>query len=798
MGVIQIRRSSASLGDLPGVRAIDTSGIADTSHGALAKAAENISHGVRTAVKSIGDLAEFRMRDDERAANEAYIKADAIIQDRVYNPNNGILKSFENPQNNAASNYIRDPNTSVIDALKNEVRKGVGYSKLSGPQQRIFDEKMNADLTSIRKVLGASADKIVTTRSRNASQGMLDLYTQRCINDPSAENRALLIKAFEENARTQNLTETEAFVARVALQLKIAEGAASNVIANCQSIEDLNLVGKSLQYVRNKESYGKRADGTIKGIGWLGPLKSKDGEVVTEYSIGVEFDGVEREIPLVVPTLTQQEVDFILNELVPARNDKAKSAELRKSDTYQVIERKAIEHAKPLLESGRSPFFAGAFGEFTEAAKDLPPEMLDTLERNIKALAKEQSDKIVKAKAEAEAIALEQANQSLDNILFDLHDGKISCSEAKAKTNEIRNQYPSVSYAKFDTVNNKIDAILEGHAESAWNNARSIVDGRGETLTPTQKIAAMDALMSEEYKQTDFYKKARDMELKGLGEAYKKICEQNLDDIVNDLITNGAYSEDEALKRLDELVRVNSFYFSGVEGVDRIKKIKDTIKTNRLASVSGFRDKVARRYMNKEFVDAVLRYAGARDSHHILRPSVLLKFNANGELDVDATFSEITRHNTLKIDEATSAGAASNLKSSLLCIKATYDAVVEVAKQNPSYTAEDLYKIFDANMMGRFDENVLIQNWVINDSKISPMFDFSRLQLFLDNQAYYNSFYGVGVDAPVDLTVKNAALSKKGVKVQPGTQLPKGTQTGKGGIPNEAKAKLGDESIRSE
>jgi hypothetical protein len=47
-----------------------------------------------------------------------------------------------------------------------------------------------------------------------------------------------------------------------------------------------------------------RADGTKKGTGFLGPLKRPDGMTMTEYSVGVNIDGKDVEIPTLVPTLT--------------------------------------------------------------------------------------------------------------------------------------------------------------------------------------------------------------------------------------------------------------------------------------------------------------------------------------------------------------------------------------------------------------------------------------------------------------------------------------------------------------
>lgn len=86
--------------------------------------------------------------------------------------------------------------------------------------------------------------------------------------------------------------------------------------------------------------YGLRVDGTPKGQGFLGELERPGGGISTELSVGVEFDGKEHEIPLLVPTLSREEVDLLL------RGDKA---------TPQILQ-KAVRHARKRIAAGMSPF----------------------------------------------------------------------------------------------------------------------------------------------------------------------------------------------------------------------------------------------------------------------------------------------------------------------------------------------------------------------------------------------------------------------------------------------------------
>jgi hypothetical protein len=89
---------------------------------------------------------------------------------------------------------------------------------------------------------------------------------------------------------------------------------------------------------QDQSLYGYRADGSPKGKGYFGPLLRADGKTITELSIGVEFDGVETEIPLLVPTFTREEILIAQAGLKP---------------TQAMID-KAIEFAKQRMANGRS------------------------------------------------------------------------------------------------------------------------------------------------------------------------------------------------------------------------------------------------------------------------------------------------------------------------------------------------------------------------------------------------------------------------------------------------------------
>lgn len=97
-----------------------------------------------------------------------------------------------------------------------------------------------------------------------------------------------------------------------------------------------------------EEDFGLRPDGTLKGNGFLGVLNLKGGGVATEYSVGVRLqanNGKETDIPSLVPTLTQKEINLMVNDIIPNHKD-----------VPEKILQKAVDHANKRVKAGKSPF----------------------------------------------------------------------------------------------------------------------------------------------------------------------------------------------------------------------------------------------------------------------------------------------------------------------------------------------------------------------------------------------------------------------------------------------------------
>lgn len=125
-------------------------------------------------------------------------------------------------------------------------------------------------------------------------------------------------------------------------QIKAGVDSALNggAVSSPASIADLRAKPEEF----NQADWGKRPDGTAKGQGYLGVLKRPDGQVMTEYSVGVSIGGKEMDIPTLVPTLTKAEVNTLLTI---KDGDKLPDA----------IVNKAADYAKTRLAAGK-PVFA--------------------------------------------------------------------------------------------------------------------------------------------------------------------------------------------------------------------------------------------------------------------------------------------------------------------------------------------------------------------------------------------------------------------------------------------------------
>ncbi|KKM71496.1 hypothetical protein LCGC14_1430010 [marine sediment metagenome] len=91
----------------------------------------------------------------------------------------------------------------------------------------------------------------------------------------------------------------------------------------------------------------RRPSDVKKGVGFLGELSLPGGGVATEFSVGTtDVTGEELNIPTLVPTLTQKEIDLMVNDIIP-----------NKKKVPDAIFKKAVAYAKKRIKQGKGVFF---------------------------------------------------------------------------------------------------------------------------------------------------------------------------------------------------------------------------------------------------------------------------------------------------------------------------------------------------------------------------------------------------------------------------------------------------------
>jgi hypothetical protein len=128
--------------------------------------------------------------------------------------------------------------------------------------------------------------------------------------------------------------------------------APSNIYEVVQGGAIVGAIDVSKPVAPKDQGYGLRLDGTTKGKGYFGELRIPGtNDVATEYSIGVNIDGKDMDIPSLVPTLTKPEIEQVLQA---AKN---------RSDVPDNVVKKAVAHARKRISQGKSPFADSSDGE---------------------------------------------------------------------------------------------------------------------------------------------------------------------------------------------------------------------------------------------------------------------------------------------------------------------------------------------------------------------------------------------------------------------------------------------------
>jgi len=198
-----------------------------------------------------------------------------------------------------------------------------------------------AYLTAVYKEMAATGKPLVDFYVPNAGKTVKEIVS------PTAVGVAGEIAA-PGSSVLKNVIRNPAKEAADAAALKSAAKAAIPVAAGVAS--EMAVPGSSVLKNMKRDTsaapYGLREDGTPKGTGYFGVIKlNKNNSVASEYSIGVNINGKETLIPSLVPTLTADEFNLMVSDIIPNNKNVPKQ-----------IVAKAAQFARQRIEQNKNPF----------------------------------------------------------------------------------------------------------------------------------------------------------------------------------------------------------------------------------------------------------------------------------------------------------------------------------------------------------------------------------------------------------------------------------------------------------
>jgi hypothetical protein len=235
---------------------------------------------------------------------------------------------------------------SVAEGVQSTAMRDIGLNWNNPGAISSAVERIKAETYRQAQLLGKSAEW-QEAQARKLTSGAHRLALVTALENNDAGYADAYLKKFASQMDADDILTVRGHITKE-VDLQVAGSVAGGVLEkNAPRINTSEAerafhiaVGTESNYQQFKDpGYGKRADGTPKGRGWLGELKRPDGGVSTELSIGVTIDGKETEIPSLVPGLSKNQIDAVLNGEMPD----------------SVVD-KAVAHAKKRISEGKSPF----------------------------------------------------------------------------------------------------------------------------------------------------------------------------------------------------------------------------------------------------------------------------------------------------------------------------------------------------------------------------------------------------------------------------------------------------------
>jgi len=243
------------------------------------------------------------------------------------------------------------------------------------------------------------------------------------------------------------------------------------------------------------QNFGLRPDGTPKGAGWLGILYNANNEPVTEYSIGVEIDGKQMDIPTLVPTLTEEEIRSVryASSFPPDDPRSQPSAE---------IVQKAVDHARKRIANGQSPFRTDAEPDVNEKAyMDAVGKSVSEIQMFMDEMGRNMGQpRVVNLTVAQNLIRMMSEGgdpDAAEEVLNSLKSGTgrlVDVSEVKAM---LQNAAPDIAKNRFGIRNKQETALVESFISREFDSVYNTVASRGDSAVVGPDVERFRSLLGQ-------------------------------------------------------------------------------------------------------------------------------------------------------------------------------------------------------------------------------------------------------------------------------------------------------------
>ncbi len=247
---------------------------------------------------------------------------------------------FERPGEAESNDSRRIQYAHSVLGSKPGTYQGSGDYQATGPQQSYIGQQDYA-FDNFMKLNGKIDYNTLPSQVQKDFIENQRLEQQKLVQESEKEKVENINKQLQY-AIEQKKAERDQMLANVPKAQFVESTASGN--------DYVQLLNNSQQQQQQMQDGGMvRHDGTQKGQGFYGPIKSNNGTDISELAVGMEWDGQEHEVPTMVPGLTPEQMRYMTdNSDLPEKG----------SDMYNQIVDNAGRYSELRQKQGQ-PLFAG-------------------------------------------------------------------------------------------------------------------------------------------------------------------------------------------------------------------------------------------------------------------------------------------------------------------------------------------------------------------------------------------------------------------------------------------------------